>query len=36
MLREEIIAACSEIYIKHINSLYGQNIKFFNVKTSGT
>jgi hypothetical protein len=31
----EIIAVYSEIHIKHINTLCGQNVGFFNVKTAG-
>jgi hypothetical protein len=31
MLYREIIAVCSQIHTKHINTLYGQNV-FFNVK----
>ena len=36
MLYREIIAVCSEIHTKHINTLCGQNVEFFNVKPSGT
>ena len=32
MLYREIIAVCSEIHTKHINSLRGQNAEFVNVK----
>jgi hypothetical protein len=32
----KIITACSEIHIKHINALSGQNAKFLNVKPGGT
>ena len=32
MLYSEIIAVCSEIHIKHINTLCGQNVEFVNVK----
>jgi hypothetical protein len=32
MLYSEIIAVCSEIHTKHINTLRGQNIKHFIVK----
>ena len=32
MLYREIIAVCSEIHTKHINTLHGQNVEFFNVK----
>jgi hypothetical protein len=36
MLYREIIAVCSEIHTKHINTLCGQNVEFFNVKPGGT
>jgi len=36
MLYREIIAVCSEIHTKHINTLCGQNVEFANVKPSGT
>jgi hypothetical protein len=29
MLYKEIIALCSEIYTKHINTLWGQNVELF-------
>jgi len=29
MLYREIMAVCSEIHIKHINTLCGQNVEFF-------
>jgi hypothetical protein len=32
MLYREIIAACSEIHIKHTNTLCGQNVELLNVK----
>ena len=32
MLYREIIAVCSEIYTKHINTLCGQNVELLNVK----
>jgi len=32
MLYREIIAACSDIRTKHINTLCGQNVEFVNVK----
>jgi hypothetical protein len=35
MLYREIIAVCSEIYTKHINTLCGQNVEFVNVKLGG-
>jgi len=36
MLYREIIAVCSQIYTKHINTLCGQNIDLLNVKPGGT
>jgi hypothetical protein len=36
MLYKEIIAVCSEIHTKHINTLCGQNVGFVNVKTVST
>ena len=36
MLYREIIAVCSEIHTKHINTLCGQNVDFLIVKPSGT
>jgi len=36
MLYREIIAVCSEIHTKHINTLCGQNVEFTNVKPGGT
>jgi len=32
MLYREIIAVCSQIHTKHINTLCGQNAEFLNVK----
>ena len=32
----EIIAVCSEIHAKHINTLCGQNTEFLGVKAGGT
>ena len=32
MLYREIIAVCSEIHTKHINSVCGQNVELLNVK----
>ena len=32
MLYREIIAVCSQIHAKHINTLCGQNVGFLNVK----
>jgi len=32
MLHREVIAVCSEIHTKHINTLCGQNADFLNVK----
>jgi len=36
MLYREIIAVCSQIYTKHINTLCGQNAELLNVKPGGT
>ena len=36
MLYSEIIAVCSQILTKYINTLCGQNVEFFNVKPGGT
>ena len=36
MPSREIIAACSEINTKHINTPCGQNVELLNVKRSGT
>jgi hypothetical protein len=36
MLNSEIIAVCSEIHTKHINTLCEQNVEFVNVKPGGT
>jgi hypothetical protein len=36
MLYSEIIAVCSEIHTKHINTLCGQNLEFLSVKPGGT
>ena len=32
MLYREIIAICSEIHIKHINTVCGQNVELLNVR----
>ena len=32
MLYREIIALCSQIHTKYINTLYGQNVELLNVK----
>jgi hypothetical protein len=32
MLYREIIAACSHIHTKHLNTLRGQNVKLLNVE----
>ena len=32
----EIIAVCSQIHTKHINTLCGQNVELVNVKPGGT
>jgi hypothetical protein len=36
MLFREIIAVCSEIHTKHINTLCGHHVEFVNVKPGGT
>jgi len=36
MLYREIIAVCSQIHTKHINTLRGQNVEFVIVKPGGT
>jgi len=36
MLYREIIAVCSEIHTKYINTLRGQNVEFVNVNLGGT
>jgi len=36
MLYREIIAVCSEIHTKHINTLCGQNVELLSVKPGGT
>jgi hypothetical protein len=36
MLYSEIIAVCSQIDTKHINTLCGQNVELFYVKPDGT
>jgi len=36
MLYREIIAVCSQIHTKHINTLCGHNIEFVSVKPGGT
>jgi len=35
MLYNEIIAVCSQIHIKHTNTLCGQNVELLNVKPGG-
>jgi len=32
MLYREVMAVCSEIHTKHINTVCGQNVEFVNVK----
>jgi hypothetical protein len=32
MLYKEIIAICSQIHTKHVNTLCGQNVELLNVK----
>jgi len=36
VLHREIIAVCSQIQTKHINTLCGQNVELLNVKAGGT
>jgi hypothetical protein len=36
MLYREIIAVCSEIHTKNINTLCGQNVELLNVEHGGT
>jgi hypothetical protein len=36
MLYREIIAVCSEIHTKHINTACGQNVEMLDVKPGGT
>jgi hypothetical protein len=36
MLYSEIVAVCSEIHTKHINTLCEQNLEFVSVKRGGT
>ena len=36
MLYREIIAVCSEIHTKHINTVCGQNVEFVTIKNAGT
>jgi len=36
MLYREIIAVCSQIDTKHVNTLCEQNVEFVNVKPGGT
>jgi hypothetical protein len=35
MLYVEIIAVCSHIHTEHLNTLYGQNVEFLDVKNGG-
>ena len=36
MLYREIVAVCSQIHTKHINTQCGQNVELLNVKPGGT
>jgi hypothetical protein len=36
MLYREIVAVCSQIHTKHVNTLCGQNVEFLNIKPGGT
>ena len=35
MMYGDIIAVCSEIHTKHINTLGGENVELLNVKSGG-
>jgi len=35
MLYREIIAVCSEIHTKHINTVCGQDLRYLNIKLVG-
>ena len=35
MLYREIMVVCSEIHIKHINAVCGQNVGFVKIKPGG-
>jgi hypothetical protein len=35
MLYREITAVCSQINTKHVTTLFGQNVEFVNVKSTG-
>ena len=35
MLYREIIAVCSQIHTKHINTLFGQNVELLNINPGG-
>jgi len=36
MLYREIIAVCSQIHTKHVNTLFGQKVELLVVKVGGT
>jgi hypothetical protein len=36
MMYRKVIAVCSEIHTKHINTLCGQNVELLKVKPGGT
>ena len=36
MVYREIVAVCSQIHTKHINTVCRQNVDLLNVKSSGT
>ena len=36
MLYREIVAVCSQIHTKHINTLCGRNVEIVNIKQVGT
>jgi hypothetical protein len=35
MLYREIVAVCSEIYIKHVNTMCGKNVQILDIKLGG-
>jgi hypothetical protein len=36
MLRSEMVAICSQIHIKRIKTMCGQNVEFVSVKPGGS
>jgi len=35
MLYREVIAVCSQIHTKHVNTLCGQNVELLNINPGG-